>query len=67
MYFLVFISFFQESILDIKIPIFENNAVRIESYMDNFPFPFYVILRDVNKLPSVLSDALREWFELVTL
>ncbi|XP_025407976.1 midasin-like [Sipha flava] len=57
----------KESILDIKVPIFENNSVRIESYMDNFPFPFYVILRDVDKLPGVLSDALREWFELVTM
>jgi midasin len=47
-------------------PVFENNSVRIESYMDNFPFPFYVILRDVDKLPGVLSDALREWFELIT-
>ncbi|XP_060859886.1 midasin [Metopolophium dirhodum] len=56
----------KESILDIKMPIFENNSVRIESYMDNFPFPFYVILRDVDKLPGVLSDALREWFELIT-
>lgn len=46
-------------------PIFENNSVRIESYIDNFPFPFYVILRDVEKLPTVLSDALREWFAIV--
>lgn len=56
----------QESILDMKVPIFENNTVRIEPYMDNFPFPFYVTLRDVNRLPGVMSDALREWFELVT-
>lgn len=49
-----------------KIPIFENNSVRIEPYMDHFPFSFYVVLRDVEKLPDVLSDALREWFELVT-
>lgn len=49
-----------------KVPIFENNTVRIEPYMDNFPFPFYVTLRDVNRLPAVMSDALREWFDLVT-
>ena len=36
------------------------------SYMGEFPFPFYVILRDINSLPQVLSDALRQWFELVT-
>jgi len=34
--------------------------------MEEFPFPFYMILRDVNALPETLSDALRQWFELVT-
>ena len=38
----------------------------ITSYMDHFPFPFYLILRDINSLPHILSDALRQWFELVT-
>ncbi|KAF7997921.1 hypothetical protein HCN44_009319 [Aphidius gifuensis] len=34
-------------------------------YMDRFPFPFYMILKDINALPGVLSDALRQWFEIV--
>ncbi|XP_062616180.1 midasin-like, partial [Saccostrea cucullata] len=38
----------------------------IKPYMDYFPFPFYIILRDINSLPNVLCDALRQWFELVT-
>lgn len=38
----------------------------IKPYMDYFPFPFYIILRDINSLPHVLCDALRQWFELVT-
>ena len=38
----------------------------IKSYMESFPFPFYMLLRDVNTLPGTLSDALRQWFELVT-
>lgn len=38
----------------------------IKSYMEMFPFPFYIILRDINTLPQILSDALRQWFELVT-
>lgn len=33
--------------------------------MDNFPFPYYVIVRDLNQLPVVLSEGLRQWFELV--
>lgn len=58
---------FQNSILDIRMPVFKDGKLLgIKSYLDNFPFPFYIILRDINTLPSVLSDALRQWFELVT-
>lgn len=58
----------QDSILDIKVPVFKpgGQVPEIKSYMDSFPFPFYIILRDINSLPMVLSDALRQWFELVT-
>ncbi|KYM78871.1 Midasin [Atta colombica] len=56
----------KDSILDIRMPIFEKGKLLgIRSYMDNFPFPFYMILRDINTLPGVLSDALRQWFEVV--
>uniref|UniRef100_A0A8C0ELF2 Midasin n=1 Tax=Bubo bubo TaxID=30461 RepID=A0A8C0ELF2_BUBBB len=58
----------RDSILDIKVPIFKGHGElpEIRSYMEEFPFPFYMILRDVNALPETLSDALRQWFELVT-
>uniref|UniRef100_A0A3B4AV04 Midasin n=1 Tax=Periophthalmus magnuspinnatus TaxID=409849 RepID=A0A3B4AV04_9GOBI len=58
----------RDSILDIKVPIFGEvgEMPEIRSYMEEFPFPFYVVLRDVNVLPETLSDALRQWFELVT-
>ncbi|XP_016427493.1 midasin-like [Sinocyclocheilus rhinocerous] len=58
----------RDSILDIKIPIFKGpgELPEIRSYMEEFPFPFYIILRNVNALPETLSDALRQWFELVT-
>ncbi|KYN05743.1 Midasin [Cyphomyrmex costatus] len=56
----------KDSILDIRMPVFEKGKLLgIRSYMDNFPFPFYMILRDINTLPGVLSDALRQWFEVV--
>ncbi|XP_057208356.1 midasin isoform X2 [Triplophysa rosa] len=58
----------RDSILDIKVPIFKGpgELPEIRSYMEEFPFPFYMILRNVNALPETLSDALRQWFELVT-
>lgn len=56
----------KNSILDIRVPIFDNSGkVRIESYIEMFPFPYYVILKDINSLPSILGEALRQWFELI--
>ncbi|KAF2880198.1 hypothetical protein ILUMI_25999 [Ignelater luminosus] len=57
----------KDSILDIRMPLFKDGKLLgIKSYMDSFPFPFYIILRDINSLPNVLSDALRQWFEIVS-
>lgn len=58
----------KDSIFDIRVPVFKGpgQLPEIKSYMDDFPFPFYLILRDINSLPAILSDALRQWFELVT-
>ncbi|XP_077284299.1 midasin [Arctopsyche grandis] len=57
----------ETSIMDIRVPLFDpaTNALKcIQPYLDSFPFPFYLILRDITTLPSVLSDAMRQWFEL---
>ncbi|KAF7271470.1 hypothetical protein GWI33_015640 [Rhynchophorus ferrugineus] len=57
----------KNSILDIRTTVFKDGKFYgIQNYMDEFPFAFYIILRDVNTLPRVLSDALRQWFEIVT-
>ena len=57
----------KDSILDIKVPVFDSSGnVTIDSYMDKFPFPFYIILKDINCMPRVLGEALRKWLEMVT-
>ncbi|XP_044268494.1 midasin [Tribolium madens] len=57
----------KNSILDIRMPTFKDGKLLgIQNYMDVFPFSFYIILRDINSLPNVLSDALRQWFEVVS-
>lgn len=57
----------KNSVLDIRMPIFKDGKLLgIQNYMDVFPFSFYIILRDINSLPNVLSDALRQWFEVVS-
>lgn len=35
----------------------------IERYLDTFPFEYYVVLRNVNALPEVLSGTLKQFFE----
>lgn len=57
----------KSSILDIRMPVFKDGKLlNIQSYMDVFPFSFYIILKNINSLPNVLSDALRQWFEIVS-
>ena len=53
------------SILDIKQFSFVGGKVQFTSYMDDYPFPYYIIVRNMNALPEVLADALRQWFEMV--
>ena len=55
----------KDSVLDIRLPIFSGGKCSIDSYMEHFPFSHYIVLRDVSTLPRTLSDALRQWFELV--
>lgn len=58
----------KDSICDIVVPKFESSGeVTLKSYMEEFPFPFYIIVRNIEQLPNVLGQALRQWFELVTI
>ena len=36
--------------------------VRMQRYLDDFPFPYYIVVGDVRELPGVLATALRQWF-----
>lgn len=39
---------------------------RMRPLVESFPFPFFMVVRDVDTLPDALATALRQWFELVT-
>lgn len=45
-----------------------NGAMQLDMkrYLDTFPFEFYVVLRDVEALPGVLADTLRQWMARVS-
>ncbi|EXJ95383.1 hypothetical protein A1O1_00504 [Capronia coronata CBS 617.96] len=63
-----------ESILDLKEAVFEPDPqstveggpvemrVRTKRYLEDFPFPYYLVVRDVRDLPGVLATALKGWF-----
>ncbi|KAI8323453.1 midasin [Martensiomyces pterosporus] len=39
--------------------------MKVERYLDTFPFKYYVVLRNINGLPAVLAETLRQYFSLV--
>ncbi|CAD6924714.1 unnamed protein product [Tilletia controversa] len=39
--------------------------MRLERYLDTFPFEYYVVVRDVEALPDVLAETLRQWAEKI--
>ncbi|KAL4440107.1 hypothetical protein ABPG75_003108 [Micractinium tetrahymenae] len=52
------------SILDMQTVSFVGGKPVFAKYMDSFPFPYYIVLRDTAALPRTLADLLRQWFEL---
>jgi len=56
-----------ESILDMSQAVFEPDSrgetkLKIKRYLDDFPFPYYVVVGNLKELPGVLAQALRQWF-----
>lgn len=52
------------SLLDMQSVKFVGGKPVFERYLDSFPFPYYIVLRDIAALPATLADLLRQWFEL---
>lgn len=50
----------QHSILEVQTASFIQGKVITSNFMDSFPFPYYIILREMKMLPEVLADALRQ-------
>ncbi len=54
-----------QSILTLKSVSYPGGKLKVGDYLESFPFPYYIILRDIKALPEIISDALRQWFELI--
>jgi midasin (ATPase involved in ribosome maturation) len=57
----------RDSIFNTKSVSFVGDKVVTKSYFDSFPFPYYVAIQNLQALPEVLADALKQWFELIKL
>ena len=44
---------------------FVNGTVVRTAYLDEYPLPLYTIIKDIQVLPEVLSDAVRQFFEIM--
>ncbi|KAH6793247.1 hypothetical protein C2S52_003724 [Perilla frutescens var. hirtella] len=54
-----------ESIMEFMEATVQGADIKFSKYLDSFPFPFYVVLKNIEALPRTLADLLRQWFELM--
>ncbi|KAJ1624018.1 hypothetical protein T492DRAFT_555417, partial [Pavlovales sp. CCMP2436] len=52
------------SIVELQSVSYPNGVLTISRWIDRFPFPYYLLLRDVRALPHTLADTVRQWVEL---
>lgn len=55
----------EDSIMNMKEVSFEKGKPVVRNFMEDYPFPYYILLSNMERLPEVLGDALRQWFELI--
>jgi midasin len=55
----------KDSIMELQSVAFVNGKVQVSRYMEQFPFWYYVVISEIQSLPSILADSLRQWFELM--
>jgi len=54
------------SVFDLRAVSYENGQCNVVPYLQDFPFPYYVVVQDLQALPAILGDVLKQWFELAT-
>eukprot|EP00850_Spirogloea_muscicola_P001040 SM000004S14910 [mRNA] locus=s4:133208:176671:- [translate_table: standard] len=50
----------KDSILDMQSVSFAGGGPTFTKYLDTFPFPYYILLNDIEALPRTLADLLRQ-------
>jgi midasin len=57
----------KDSILETKIIEFTESGIISRAYLDNFPFPYFAVIQNLEMLPNILSETLKQWFETIKL
>lgn len=39
---------------------FQGGNIKFSKYLDSFPFPYYIVLKNIDALPRTLADLLRQ-------
>ncbi|CAG9322147.1 unnamed protein product [Blepharisma stoltei] len=59
----------ESSIMDMQSVVFEKkdgkNLVKKTSYLEDFPFEYYVVVQNPGLLVTILLDVIKQWFELM--
>jgi midasin len=55
-----------QSIENLQCVSYDKNKVVKSSYLENFPFPFHIVIRQLASLPDIVAEAMRQWFELIS-
>jgi midasin (ATPase involved in ribosome maturation) len=55
----------KDSIFNTRTVSFTPTGIVTNNYLDNFPFNYYLAIQNLERLPEVLAEALKQWFELV--
>ncbi|KAH9296173.1 hypothetical protein KI387_039761, partial [Taxus chinensis] len=50
----------EESIMNVQSVSFTGGVPTFSKYLDSFPFPYYIILKNIEALPRTLADLLRQ-------
>ena len=57
----------KNSVVETKKAVFnKDGSISLKAYLEDFPFKHYLIIRNLNELPGVLSAALRSWIDMLS-
>lgn len=56
----------KRSVFDLRAVTYEGGNCQVVPYLSDFPFPYYVVVQDLQTLPAILSDVMKQWFELAS-